>query len=69
MGGRPIIWRVEESNDLAHERFGIEGRGAGDASLAPPFVRGAHAAGRLAMGFWDHRVTGANATMTKLCHE
>lgn len=37
--------------------------------LAPPFVRGAHAAGKLSMGFWDHWVPGANDTMTKLCHE
>ena len=38
-------------------------------SLAVPFVRGAHAAGKLSLGFWDHWVPGANDAMTKLCHE
>src|ERR1700730_17633408 len=38
-------------------------------TFAAPFVRGAHAAGKLAMGFWDHWVPGANETMTKLCRE
>ncbi|MBV9553295.1 MAG: twin-arginine translocation signal domain-containing protein, partial [Alphaproteobacteria bacterium] len=37
--------------------------------LAAPFVRGAHAGGRLAVGFWDHWVPGANAPLEKLCHE
>jgi ABC-type glycerol-3-phosphate transport system substrate-binding protein len=37
--------------------------------LAAPFVRGAHAAGKLSVGFWDHWVPGANDTLTKLCHE
>src|ERR1700757_866414 len=38
-------------------------------ALAAPFVRGAHAAGKLAVGFWDHWVPGANDTLTKLCQE
>jgi ABC-type glycerol-3-phosphate transport system substrate-binding protein len=29
--------------------------------VAAPFVRGAHAAGKLAIGLWDHWVPGANA--------
>jgi ABC-type glycerol-3-phosphate transport system substrate-binding protein len=37
--------------------------------LATPFVRGAHAAGKLSVGFWDHWVPGANDSLTKLCHE
>jgi ABC-type glycerol-3-phosphate transport system substrate-binding protein len=37
------------------------------AALAVPHVRGAFAAGRLACGFWDHWVPGANDTLTKLC--
>ena len=28
--------------------------------VAAPFVRGAYAAGKLAIGFWDHWVPGAN---------
>jgi ABC-type glycerol-3-phosphate transport system substrate-binding protein len=42
---------------------------AGTATVAAPFVRGAHAAGRLSCGFWDHWVPGANDTLTKLCRE
>jgi len=44
--------------------------GAGAATiLSMPFVRGAHAAGKLAVGFWDHWVPGANDPLDKLCHE
>src|SRR6266446_5093262 len=42
---------------------------AATAALAAPFVRGAHAAGKLAVGFWDHWVPGANDTLIKLCQE
>jgi ABC-type glycerol-3-phosphate transport system substrate-binding protein len=38
-------------------------------ALASPFVRGAFAAGKLSVGFWDHWVPGANDTLTRLCHE
>lgn len=37
--------------------------------LAAPFVRGAHAAGKLSVGFWDHWVPGGNDPLDKLCHE
>jgi ABC-type glycerol-3-phosphate transport system substrate-binding protein len=39
------------------------------AGLAAPFVRGAHAAGKLSMGYWDHWVPGANAAQAGLCRE
>jgi ABC-type glycerol-3-phosphate transport system substrate-binding protein len=39
------------------------------AFAAAPFVRGAHAAGKLGVAFWDHWVPGANDVMTKLCKE
>ena len=42
---------------------------AATSVLAAPFVHGAFAAGRLAVGFWDHWVPGANNTLTKLCQE
>jgi ABC-type glycerol-3-phosphate transport system substrate-binding protein len=35
--------------------------------LARPFVRGAHAAGKLSVGFWDHWVPGANQPLETLC--
>jgi ABC-type glycerol-3-phosphate transport system substrate-binding protein len=37
--------------------------------LATPFVRGARAAGKLSVGFWDHWVPGANGPLEKLCRE
>lgn len=37
--------------------------------LAMPFVRGAHAAGKLSVAFWDHWVPGANAPLDKLCRD
>src|SRR5262245_66211850 len=36
---------------------------------AAPFVRGAYAAGKLSMGFWDHWVPGANNATTALVNE
>ena len=33
---------------------------AATALIAAPYVRGAHAAGKLSIGFWDHWVPGAN---------
>ena len=44
-------------------------RAAAAAALSAPFVRGAFAAGKLSVGFWDHWVPGANNTLTKLCKE
>jgi hypothetical protein len=38
------------------------------AVLAAPYVRGAHAAGTITMGCWDHWVPGANSTLTKICN-
>src|SRR6202045_986998 len=37
--------------------------------VAAPYIRGAHAAGSLTLGCWDHWVPGANNTLTKLCNE
>jgi ABC-type glycerol-3-phosphate transport system substrate-binding protein len=42
---------------------------AATTALMAPFVHGAFAAGKLAVGFWDHWVPGANNTLTKLCQE
>ncbi|HWW47159.1 MAG TPA: ABC transporter substrate-binding protein [Xanthobacteraceae bacterium] len=39
---------------------------ASAAMIASPFVRGAHAAGKVSIGFWDHWVPGANDVMTKI---
>jgi ABC-type glycerol-3-phosphate transport system substrate-binding protein len=42
---------------------------ASTALVAMPFVRGAHAAGKLSIGFWDHWVPGANAVTKALTEE
>src|SRR5215211_7660427 len=39
------------------------------AIITAPYVRGAHAAGKLSIGFWDHWVPGANKTSTALVEE
>src|ERR1700686_977073 len=39
------------------------------ALVTAPYIRTAHAAGKLAMGFWDHWVPGANKASTDLVNE
>src|SRR3954465_15279499 len=39
------------------------------ALIAAPYVRSAHAAGKLSIGFWDHWVPGANKTSEALVNE
>jgi hypothetical protein len=39
------------------------------ALITAPYVRGAHAAGKLSVGFWDHWVPDANKTCTALVKE
>lgn len=38
-------------------------------ALSAPFVRGAHAAGTLSFGVWDHWVPGAAEVLKKICAE
>src|ERR1700730_14323145 len=42
---------------------------ASTALIATPYVRGAHAAGKLSIGFWDHWVPGANNASKTLVEE
>src|SRR6202023_4414196 len=37
--------------------------------LSAPYLRHSYAAGKLALGVWDHWVPGANNTLTRLCNE
>src|SRR5438270_279499 len=39
------------------------------ALITAPYVRGAHAAGKLSIGFWDHWVPGANSATKTLVEE
>jgi ABC-type glycerol-3-phosphate transport system substrate-binding protein len=54
---------------LGRRRFLAAAAAASAASVAAPFIRTSHAAGRLSVGFWDHWVPGANEVMTRLCNE
>ncbi|MCL6607134.1 MAG: extracellular solute-binding protein [Geminicoccaceae bacterium] len=47
--------------------LGASGVAVAGAMLGRP--RGAYAAGKLSVGFWDHWVPGANDTLTRLCRE
>jgi ABC-type glycerol-3-phosphate transport system substrate-binding protein len=42
---------------------------AATTAIAMPHVRGAYAAGRLSIGFWDHWVPGGNNASKALCEE
>src|ERR1700692_1444228 len=39
------------------------------ALITAPYIRGAHAAGKLSIGFWDHWVPGANKASEALVNE
>src|ERR1700719_1636540 len=56
-------------NKFARRRF-VAGTAAASAALiAAPFVRSAHAAGKLSVGFWDHWVPNANNATEALIKE
>jgi ABC-type glycerol-3-phosphate transport system substrate-binding protein len=54
------------TRSLTRRRF-LASTAASAAVVAMPRVRGAHAAGSLSVGFWDHWVPGANGAMTEIC--
>src|SRR4029079_10238868 len=54
---------------IRRRRFAAGTAALSTALMAAPFVRGAHAAGKLSMGFWDHWVPGANGATEKLVKE
>jgi len=56
-------------NKLTRRRFVATTAAASATMIAAPFVRTAHAAGKLAIGFWDHWVPGANKTSETLVNE
>ena len=53
---------------MSRRRF-LATTAASTATLAMPYVRGAYAAGKLSIGFWDHWVPGANNASKQLCEE
>ncbi len=57
------------SRKVSRRRFVAATAAASTAFVAAPFVRGAYAAGKLNVGFWDHWVPGANAATETLIKE
>lgn len=57
------------SRNPSRRRFIATTAAASAVAIAAPYVRGAHAAGSLSIGFWDHWVPGANDTLTRLTKE
>ena len=56
-------------NTISRRRFVATTTAASAAAIAAPFVRTAHAAGKLSIGLWDHWVPGANNTSKALIEE
>src|SRR3954466_9808205 len=54
---------------FTRRRFLATTAAASAATIGFPYIRTSHAAGSLALGFWDHWVPGANDTLTKLCQD
>src|SRR5215475_527527 len=57
------------SRKVGRRRFVAGTAAASTAFVAAPFVRGAYAAGKLSVGFWDHWVPGANNATEALIRE
>ena len=57
------------SSKVNRRRFVAGTAAASAAFVAAPFVRGAYAAGKLSVGFWDHWVPGANKATEALVKE
>ena len=57
------------SSKVSRRRFVAGTAAVSTALVAAPFVRGAHAAGKLSVGFWDHWVPNANSATEKAVKE
>ena len=54
---------------FTRRRFLAASAAASTAALAAPYMRYAHAAGSLSVGFWEHWVPGGSDALTKLCND
>jgi len=54
---------------ISRRRFVASTAAVSAAAIAAPYVRGAHAAGKVSIGFWDHWVPGANKATEALVNE
>ena len=52
---------------FSRRRFLASTAAASAAVIGAPYIRTSHAAGKLAVGFWDHWVPGANDVQTAIC--
>jgi ABC-type glycerol-3-phosphate transport system substrate-binding protein len=57
------------SRKLSRRQFVSVAAMSSGALIAAPYVRGAYAAGKLSIGFWDHWVPGANKASIDLVNE
>jgi len=57
------------SRKVSRRRFVASTAALSTAMVAAPFVRGAYAAGKLSVGFWDHWVPTANSATEKAVKE
>ena len=57
------------SRKLSRRQFVAATAATSAALVTAPYVRGAYAAGKLTLGFWDHWVPGANKASTDLVNE
>ena len=57
------------SRKLSRRQFVTVTAATSAALVTAPYVRGAYAAGKLSIGFWDHWVPGANKTSTDLVND
>ena len=60
---------MSSGKNISRRRFLATTAAASAVTLAPPFIRTSHAAGKLSVAFWDHWVPGANKAMEAICHE
>ncbi len=58
-----------KKSKMTRRRFVATTAAASAAAIAAPFVRTAHAAGKLSIMFWDHWVPGGNNASKALCEE
>src|SRR6266704_3602816 len=54
---------------VSRRRFVSTTAAASALAIAAPFVRSAHAAGKLSIGLWDHWVPGANEVQSAIVKE
>jgi len=57
------------SRKLSRRQFVAATAATSAALVTAPYVRGAYAAGKLSIGFWDHWVPGANKASADLVNE